>query len=37
MIFIKDHFRIYDITNVLINKFIVNENNELTNEDENID
>ena len=37
MIFIKDYFRIHDIMNVFINKFIVNKNNELMNRDENID
>ena len=37
MIFAKNHFRIYDIINLFVNKFIVNENNELMNKDKNID
>ena len=37
MIFIKDYFRIYNTTNLFINRFIINKNNELTNKDKDID
>ena len=37
MIFIKDHFRTHNITNLFINKLIINVNNKLTNKYEDID